>query len=96
MWNKPATIAQLTYLQNLYEKSIGYCKTLWYLDQVKQRGFTKGQAAKEIERLRRIRAIHGPTAMYPLNWEKINPSAEVVNKFMDEWKKKCELVVEDL
>ena len=96
MWSKPATIAQLNYLQNLYEKSIGYCKSLCYLDQLKKKNISKAQATKEIDRLRRIRSAHGATAMYPLNWEKIKPDDSTVSKFMDSYGKNVQLIVEDL
>lgn len=95
MQNDKATYNQISYLQKLYERGIGYCSSLWYIAELRKRGFTKAEASKEIKRLKNISLKYGPTAMKPQNWEEIKPNKEALAEFMADRKKNVRVVVDD-
>lgn len=95
MQNDKATYNQISYLQKLYERGIGYCNSLWYVAELRKRGFTKLEASKEIERLKNIALKYGPTAVKPQDWEKINPDDETISKFMNNRIANVKVVVDD-
>lgn len=96
MWSKEATSAQMSYLDSLYQPAIGYCKTRWYLERLKQKHVSKGWAAREISRLLDIKRNSGATAAKPMNWENIEPSDDELKAFWAEYlKRPGKLVVEE-
>ncbi len=81
---KLATDKQLYRLRMWYERAIGYWPSVWYIDYLQKKSITIDEASKEMNRLYRIRKELGSKSMFPINWEKIKPSEEELEKFIEE------------
>lgn len=79
-----ASRAQLQFLRNLYEPAIGYLEANRWVEVLRVRGISGGEASKEISRLLDLKA----KGQYrePLNYTKEKVAEEDDPKFNKWWK----------
>lgn len=80
--SKPATSSQLNLLLSWYQWNIGYSNTCWYINKLKQQGFTSLEASKEIRRLHALKIAGKTNQMIPVDWEEVKPSSKELEVFL--------------